>query len=132
VLADPREAEDDFTLRSLRGRSQIALGYRFVANSAVEDINASLLFRLTKRFYAAYETRYDVVSDRFLEKRYGLRVISDCECWVIDVGVTEKRNPDEVEGRVLISLIGLGEVGKEPLSRSLGSAVPTSQGFIGQ
>jgi LPS-assembly protein len=132
VLADPREPADDFTLPSLRGRSQIGLGYRFVANNAVEDINASLLFRLTKRFYAAYETRYDVVSDRFLENRYGFRVISDCECWVIDVGVAEKRNPDEVEGRVLISLIGLGEVGKEPLNRSLGSVVPTSQGFIGQ
>jgi LPS-assembly protein len=132
VLTDPRTPSDDFSLASLRGRSQIGLGYRFVANSAVEDVNASLLLRLTKRFYAAYETRYDVVSNRFLENRYGLRLISDCECWVIDVGLSDKRNPDEVEARVLVSLVGLGEVGQEPLRRSLGAILPGGEGLIGQ
>ena len=132
ILTDPRVPADDFTLASLRGRSQLGIGYRFVANDAVEDVNASLLLRLTKRFYAAYETRYDVVSNRFLENRYGVRLISECECWVIDVGVSEKRNPDEVEARVLVSLVGLGEVGQEPLGRSLGGIMPAGEGLIGQ
>ena len=132
ILMDPRTFEDDFTLPSLRGRSQLGISYRFVANNAVEDINAYMLFRLTKQFYAAYETRYDVVSNNFLENRFGLRIISDCECWVVDIGVSDKRNPDEIEARFLVSLVGLGQIGQEPLNRSLGGFMPTNRGFLGR
>jgi len=131
-LIDPRTPKDDLELPALRGRSQIGISYRFVANNSVEDVNAYALLRLTKRFYVAYETRYDAISKNFLENRFGLRIISDCECWVVDIGVSDKRNPDEIEGRVLVSLVGLGEVGQEPLSRSLGGILPASRGFVGQ
>ena len=117
-IADPRTPSDDFQLASLRGRSQLGLGYRFVAGAAVEEVNWSVLLRLSKRFYGAYESRYDNLSRRFLENRYGLRVISDRECWVIDIGFSDRINPDEKEVRVLVTLVGLGQAGSEPFRRS--------------
>ncbi len=131
-VADPRTPSDDFSLAILRGRSRFSIGYRFVARSAIEEVNGSMLLRLTKRFYAAYEARYDNLSKRFLENRYGFRMISDCECWVVDVGVSDKINPNETEVRVLVSLVGLGQFGKEPFQRSLASVTTPSLGFLGQ
>jgi hypothetical protein len=133
LVSDPFEPSDDFSLPSLRGRSRVGIGYRFVARNAVEEVNGSVLLRLSKRLYAAYEARYDAVSQRFLENRYGVRLISDCECWVIDVGVADRVNPDETEVRVLVSLVGLAQFGKEPFRRSLGAiAPPVDGGFLGE
>lgn len=131
TLTDPFPPSDDFTLESLRGRSRLGFGYRFVANSAVEEVNLSALLRITKHYYAAYETRYDNLSRRFLENRYGFRMISDCECWVLDVGVSDRANPNETEVRVLLTLVGLGQFGKEPFRRSLGSTATPAHGFLG-
>jgi lipopolysaccharide assembly outer membrane protein LptD (OstA) len=129
-LADPRSTRDDFSLAALRGRTRFSVGYRYVRN-AIEEVNGSVLLRLTKRFYAAYEARYDNLSKRFLENRYGFRVISGCECWVVDVGISDKINPNETEVRVLVSLVGLGQFGKEPFRQSLAAVTP-SLGFLGQ
>src|SRR6185503_14636157 len=93
ALSDPRTFTDDFSLQSLRGRSRLSLGYRFVANSTIEELNGGLLFRLSKRYYGAFQARYDNLSKKFLEVGGGLRVISDCECWVVDIGVANHINP---------------------------------------
>jgi LPS-assembly protein len=132
VLSDPRVPADDFTLPALRGRSQVGVGYRFVANGAVEEINGGVLLRLSKRFYGAYETRYDNRSTRFLENRYGLRLISECECWVLDVGISDKLNPDETEVRVLLTLVGLGQVGREPFAQALTGLAAAGDGLLGR
>jgi LPS-assembly protein len=132
MLSDPRTPADDFVLASLRGRTRVGVGYRFVANSAVEEINWSMVFRLTKRYYAAYEARYDNISKRFLENNYGLRVISDCECWIVDIGVSDQVNPDETQVRVLVSLVGLGQVGKEPFRQSLGAIAAPSRSYMNE
>jgi hypothetical protein len=131
ALGDPRTPRDEFQLPALRGRSRLGVGYRFVANSAVEEVNWSMLFRLSKRYYAAYEGRYDNLSKRFLENRYGLRIISDCECWVVDLGVSDRVNPDETEVRVLVSLIGLAQFGNEPFRQSLGAIATPARSFLG-
>ncbi len=97
-LSDPRTFSDDFSLASLRGRSRLSFGYRFVANSALEEVNGGFLFRLTKRYYGAFETRYDNLAKKFLEVGGGLRVISECECWVLDVGAVESRESERDTG----------------------------------
>jgi LPS-assembly protein len=130
-LSDWRTATEDVGLQSLRGRSRIGVGYRFVANQAVEEINGSFLARLTKQLYAAYEARYDNRSGRFLENRYGLRFISSQECWVVDLGVSDRINPNETEVRLLVSLVGLAQFGKEPFRQSLG-AIGVPHGFLGE
>jgi hypothetical protein len=130
-LADPRTPSDDFSLQVLKGRTRFSVGYRYVRN-AIEEVNGSVLLRLTKRFYAAYEARYDNLSKRFLENRYGFRLISGCECWVVDVGISDKINPDETEVRVLVSLVGLGQFGKEPFRQSLAAVTTPGLGSLGQ
>jgi LPS-assembly protein len=131
-LSDPRTFTDDFTLESLRGRSRLAFGYRFVANSALEEVNGAFLFRLTKRYYGAFESRYDNLAKKFLEVGGGLRIISECECWVLDVGISNRVNPNETQARVLISLVGLGQVGREPFGRTFGAIAGPARSVLGQ
>ncbi len=132
LLSDPRTPSDDFGLQALRGRTRVGIGYRFVANQAVEEVNGSMFLRLMKQLYGAYEARYDNRSGKFLEHRYGLRFISNQECWVVDVGVSDRVNPDETEVRLLVSLVGLAQFGKEPFRQSLGAIAAPVQGFMGQ
>ena len=129
-LSDPTTRVDDFGLASLRGRTRVGLGYRFVANQAVEEVNGSMLVRFMKQLYGAYEARYDNRSGRFLEHRYGLRLVSNQECWVVDLGIADRVNPDETEVRLLVSLVGLAQFGKEPFRQSLGAIAAPVQGFM--
>ncbi|MCC6767391.1 MAG: LPS-assembly protein LptD [Deltaproteobacteria bacterium] len=131
-LTDWRAAADDFELQALRGRTRVGIGYRFVANQAVEEVNGSMLVRFMKQLYGAYEARYDNRSGRFLEHRYGLRFVSKQECWVVDLGVSDRVNPDETEVRFLVSLVGLAQFGKEPFRQSLGAIAAPVHGFMGE
>ncbi|MBP1690333.1 MAG: hypothetical protein H6Q34_906, partial [Deltaproteobacteria bacterium] len=79
-----------------------------------------------------YEARYDALSGRFLENRYGLRLISNQECWVVDLGVSDSINPNETQVRLLVSLVGLAQFGKEPFRRSLGAIAAPTHGFLGE
>jgi hypothetical protein len=128
----PRTFTDDFSIEGLRGRSRMSVGYRFVANSALEEINGGLLLRLTKRYYGAFEARYDNLAKKFLEIGGGIRVISDCECWVIDIGLSNRVNPNETQARVLVSLVGLGQVGREPFRRTFGAISGPARSALGQ
>ncbi len=129
-LTDPRNPADDFSLQALRGRTRIGIGYRFVSNQAVEEVNGSMFVRILKQLYGAYESRFDAQSGRFLEHRYGLRFVSSQECWVVDLGVSDRVNPQETEVRLLISLVGLAQFGKEPFRQSLGAVAPPTHGFL--
>ena len=132
ALSDPRTFTDDFSIEGLRGRSRLSVGYRFVANSALQEVNGGLLLRLTKRYYGAFETRYDNISKKFLEVGGGLRIISDCECWVVDIGLSNRVNPNETQARVLVSLVGLGQVGREPFRRTFGALEGPARSVLGQ
>jgi hypothetical protein len=131
LLSDPRTPTDEFGLQALRGRTRVGIGYRFVANQAVEEVNGSMFVRIMKQLFGAYEARYDNRSGKFLEHRAGLRLISNQECWVVDLGVSKRVNPDETEVRVLVSLVGLAQFGKEPFRQSLGAIAAPIRGFMG-
>ena len=131
-FTDARAAVDDFSLQALRGRTRVGIGYRFVANEAVEEINGSVLVRFMKQLYGAYEARFDNRSGRFLENRYGLRFISSQECWVVDLGVSNRVNPNETQVQLLVSLVGLAQFGKEPFRQSLGAIAAPMHGFLGE
>jgi hypothetical protein len=88
--------------------------------------------RLTKYFYGAYEARFDALSGRFLENRIGLRLISNQECWIVDLGASNSINPNETQVRLLVSLVGLAQFGKEPFRRSFGAIAPPTHGLLGE
>jgi lipopolysaccharide assembly outer membrane protein LptD (OstA) len=105
-------------------RPSLRLAYRFITDNRQEivginppdpkDVNqleASLLVPVTSRLGVLYATRYDIRSGDFFENHFGLRLLSSCDCWSIDAGVTDKSNPNEIEFRFQLTLAGLGAAG---------------------
>jgi hypothetical protein len=132
-ITDPRSfsGEDDLFLNGLRPRNSASVSYRFIEGSTLflsptlpsrtEDVNLTGTLRLTDRLALSYQGRFDAVVGRFLENRFGFRVISSCDCWVLDFAAVDRVNPDELEFRVLFSLVGLGSFGQQPFRPAYGS-----------
>jgi LPS-assembly protein len=118
-LFDPRPiaGPEDLFLASLRPVSSASLFYQFNSGGTVENLNLAGTYRATNNVAFAYLGRFDVLADRFLENWLGLRLISACDCWVIDLAFVDRFNPDEREFRVLFSLVGLGSFGQQPFGQ---------------
>jgi lipopolysaccharide assembly outer membrane protein LptD (OstA) len=69
----------------------------------------------------------EVIGAHFLERDYLVRLISRCNCWVIEAGVADKFNPDERLFRVQFTLVGLGQFGQSPLNRNYVGLTPLNQ-----
>jgi LPS-assembly protein len=109
-LFEPRRLRDAGPERQTI-RNGVTLSYRFISHDVLQLLQASTVLRLTDRIGGIYATRYDIQRSRFLENFVGMRYISACDCWSIDVGVSDTSNPNEVQLRAQISLLGLGSVG---------------------
>jgi hypothetical protein len=103
-------------------RSQLDAAYRFVRRGAVETAEEGLetfeartILALTDRFAVGLNGRYDFVGDELVESGGGFRIESECRCWRVDVGVTNRVNPDETQFRVEVDLGGLGSLGSSAL-----------------
>jgi lipopolysaccharide assembly outer membrane protein LptD (OstA) len=109
-------------------RSEIEAAYRFVRRGAVETaeegletVEARTILALTDRFAIGLNGRYDFVGNELVESGGGFRIESDCHCWTIDIGATNRVNPDETQFRIQVELAGLGSLGSSALSyRSIG------------
>ncbi len=116
----PVEREDDGRSR-LVTRPSLEVAYRFITDNHVqgdtrntkdlEQLDASLIVPLAQRIGLLYATRYDIRRNSFFENHYGLRLLSACDCWSLDIGVSDKSNPNEVEFRAQLTLVGLGSTG---------------------
>jgi hypothetical protein len=130
--------------RGLQSPTSLGLSYRFieeavnqggttpdalVRNSAgLRELDASVYLRLGAYLGFTFLMRYDlnpatlptgeVLGPHFLERDYFVRLISACNCWLLEAGVADKTNPDERLFRVQFTLVGLGSFGKSPLSRN--------------
>jgi len=82
-----------------------------IQSEGIQEIDSNLTVRLTDRLGFRYASRYNLREGSFLENHFGLRLISSCDCWGLDIGVTDKSNPNEVEFRAQLSLVGLGGQG---------------------
>jgi lipopolysaccharide assembly outer membrane protein LptD (OstA) len=88
----------------------------------VNEVGGALYLRLGDYVGFAFSTRYDLnttpladgseLGPHFLERNYLLRLISRCNCWVLEGGVSETVNPDEIVFRLRLTLVGLGSVGR--------------------
>lgn len=67
--------------------------------------------RILERLKAGVYARYDDMNKRFIEHRYGLRFYSSCKCWMLDIDVHDRINPDETQLNVKLTLLGIGSVG---------------------
>lgn len=95
-------------------RSNFAVQYRFIANnsvpdtSTVEQLDSGVFVRLTDRVGVRYSSRYNLAADRFLSNFFGLSYFSACDCWNIDMGISDRANPNEVQFQMQVGLLGFG------------------------
>lgn len=94
----------------------------------VNEIDTSVYLRLGNNVGFTFLSRYDLneteafdlngkptkIGPHFLERNYLLRLISRCNCWIVDAGLSDKFNPDERIFRVQLTLVGLGSFGRQP------------------
>lgn len=101
---------------------------RLLRNNAVEGIDGSAYLRLGDYLGFLFLARYDLsttlapdpdrplqlrrLGPHFLERDYILRVMSRCDCWLLEAGVSDRFDTDETTFRVQFTLYGLGSFGQ--------------------
>ncbi len=110
-LRDPR-ARDVAGFLTATQRASAALSYRFISQSVLEEIDGSIVVPLADTLSVFYQSSYDALQKTFLAKIAGLRLSSQCQCWVADVLIADRVNPNETEVRFQVTLIGLGSIGR--------------------
>ncbi len=107
-VQDPRRAPADSEAPRLETRTSAGVSYRFLTQNLLQEIDSNVVLRLTDWAGFLYSSRYDVVANQFLDNFFGLRFISTCDCWALDFAVVDRTNPQEVEARAQLTLVGLG------------------------
>ncbi|MBI3786530.1 MAG: LPS-assembly protein LptD [Deltaproteobacteria bacterium] len=106
-IEDPRDADDEKQARRLDTRTSAGVSYRFLTNNLLQELDTNVVVHLTDWAGILYASRYNVVANRFLDNFVGLRMISSCDCWALDLAVTNRTNPSETEVRAQVTLLGL-------------------------
>jgi lipopolysaccharide assembly outer membrane protein LptD (OstA) len=83
--------------------------YSFI-DQALEQFEGNAEVKLHEQLRLGYYARYDVTEGDMLENRGLLRFVNACKCWSIDVGVSERVNPDRRQVLVSFSLGGMGNL----------------------
>jgi LPS-assembly protein len=120
-VEDPRDLRPQRV--RLSTRTSAGVSYRFQTQDLaqeLQEVDSNIVVRLTQWAGFLYSNRYDVSADRFLDNFFGLRLTSTCDCWALDLAFTDRTNPQEVEFRAQLTLVGLGST--KPQSRV--AAVP--------
>jgi len=90
-----------------------------LSTAGLREVDGSVYLRLGNYVGFTFLARYDLgntptIGPHFLERDYALRLISRCNCWLLEAGVQDKFNPDERLFRVQFTLVGLGSFGRPP------------------
>ena len=107
-VEDPRAQELDEEHRRVATATSAGVAYRVLAPNRLQQLDANMVVELTDWVGFLYSSRYDIVNRHFLDNFYGIRLLSRCDCWSLDLTVTDRTNPRELEVRAQISLVGLG------------------------
>jgi lipopolysaccharide assembly outer membrane protein LptD (OstA) len=89
-------------------RATLNVQYRFITDNIVQLLDSTFALPVTDRIAALYAMRYDINIGSFLENYVGVRLLSSCDCWALNLGITQTRNPNEVQVHAQFTLAGLG------------------------
>src|SRR5262249_32484588 len=89
-------------------RATFNVEYRFITENVLQLLDSSVALPITDRIAALYAMRYDINAGTFLENYVGVRLLSSCDCWALNVGMTQTRNPNEFQVQAQFTLAGLG------------------------
>jgi LPS-assembly protein len=107
-LTEPLRQLDPSGRPRLFTRASFAVEYRFITDNILQLLDSSIALPVTDRIAMLYAMRYDIDANSFLENYVGLRLLSSCDCWALNIGVTDTRNPNEVQLQAQFTLAGLG------------------------
>jgi LPS-assembly protein len=79
-------------------------------NQTTSQIEGNVEFKLHEQLRLGYYTRYDVDNRRAIETRALMRFLNACKCWSIDLGVSDRFNPDRTAVMVSFTFAGLGDI----------------------
>ncbi len=80
------------------------------ANAGVSQLEGNAEIALTQQLKFGYYSRYDNRAREFIEQNMGMRLYSQCNCWHMDLGVSDKINPDRQYFNLSVTFSGLGDV----------------------
>jgi lipopolysaccharide assembly outer membrane protein LptD (OstA) len=135
-----------FIEKSVNQSTQTLAEQELLQTDGVNEVDGSFYLRLNNYLGLAFLSRYSfndtpeiasngtvttgVIGPHFLERDYFVRLVSRCNCWVLEAGLADKFNPDERLFRLQFTLIGLGSFGQSPLNRNyVGFAPLNALGF---
>jgi len=95
----------------LDNRSSASVNYRFITRNLLQQVDGAALLQVTDYIGFLGGMRYDLINDQLLESLVGVRLLSTCDCWGIDITFIDKSNPSEVEVRAVLTLVGFGTAG---------------------
>ena len=90
-------------------RDALRLRYSFV-DGVVNQIEGNLEVALTDRLRAGLYGRYDALDKEFLESQSLVRFTNSCNCWSVDVGLSQRINPDRRQVLVSLTFGGIGSL----------------------
>jgi LPS-assembly protein len=106
-------------IAQLRLPTTLALTYRFIGDDAaaaatpgIEDLTGSLYVRVARFLGLRVQTRYDVRNATVLEFGAATRFISQCDCWMLEVGFDKRAEPEQTAFRAQVILTGIGSIGR--------------------
>ena len=109
---------------------------RLFANGGLQETDAYVYIRLGDYAGFTFVSRYDLnggelvnqngrlqtVGPHFIERDYLFRLISRCNCWAAEFGVSDRFDTQETLYRFQITLLGLGSFGQGPGGSYVGFA----------
>jgi LPS-assembly protein len=106
------------TENASRGLAPNSVEEALFRNVGVEQLSAGIYLRLGDRVGVSYLSRYDfttslapgreTIGPHFLEQTFVVRLLSRCNCWMLDVGVRDRFDTNETSAVVQLTLVGLG------------------------
>jgi len=96
---------------------RLRLSFTDGSSGPVRQAEHSLELRVTDRLKLGFYGRYDDVKKDFLEKKVGFRLNSSCRCWILDVDVWDRVNPDQSMLQFTLTLNGVTQLGSNLFSR---------------
>jgi len=79
-------------------------------NRTTNQLEGNVEFKLHEQLRLGYYTRYDIDNRRAIETRALLRFLNACKCWSIDLGVSDRFNPDRTAVLLSFTFNGLGDI----------------------
>ncbi len=90
-------------------------------------LTARAYYELFNRVGVLFAPSYNLATHQLLSTEYGLRLKPTCNCWALDMGITNTVNPSETQFLFQLSLGGIGSFGKTPF---IGMPFPTRMAVL--